>query len=121
MALGLVVPMLVAAWLVLRPPDVGQAIAFFAMGVPSLTSGEAMMSLLAWMAVVIAVSGTTISVFRRISKSNADHPPSSFAVFLLVIGLLLLTISGVQRALPSASVCCGSGSANIREAMQLAR
>ncbi len=121
MALVLVVPMFMAAWLVLRPPDVGLATAFFAMSVPTLASGDAMMSLLAWMAVAIAVSGTTIVVFRRVSKSHAGHPPTSFAAFLLVIGLLLLTISGVQRALPSASVCCGSGSANIREAMQLAR
>jgi hypothetical protein len=38
--LTLIVPMLTAAWLVLRAPDVAQAIAFFGPGTPSLTAGR---------------------------------------------------------------------------------
>ena len=120
MALTLIVPMLAAAWLVLRAPDIAQAIAFFGPGTPSLTSGEAMMTLLAWLAVAIAACGTLLPTLRRISRSAAGRLSASFAVLFLVIGLLLLTVGAVQRALPSASVCCGSGSANAREAMQLA-
>src|SRR4029077_3409831 len=119
-ALTLIVPMLAAAWLVLRAPDVAQAIAFFGRGTPTLTAGEAMMTLLAWLAVAIAAGGTLLPAFRRISRSTAGRNSASFAVLFLVIGLLLLTVGAVQRALPAASVCCGSGSANAREAMQLA-
>jgi hypothetical protein len=119
--LALVVPMLTAAWLVLRAPDVAQAIAFFGPGTPSLTAGEAMMTLLAWLAVSVACCGTLLPLFRRIVRTTAARHSTSIAVLFFVIGLLLLTMGAVQRALPSASVCCGSGAANVREAMQLAR
>jgi hypothetical protein len=121
MTLTLIAPMLAAAWLVLRAPDVAQAIALFGPGTPTLTAGEAMMTLLAWLAVAIAACGTLLPAFRRISRSTAGRHSASLAALFFVIGLLLLTVGAVQRALPSAFVCCGSGSASVREAIQLAR
>jgi hypothetical protein len=119
--LSLVAGMLAAAWFVLRSPDVGQAAVFFTAGTPSLAAGEAVMSLLGWLVVVVAACATLLSVFRGLWQSRFRQHPGSLASLCLVVGFLLLAIGAIQRALPSESVCCGSGSQNVREAMQLAR
>ncbi len=119
-ALGLIVAMLASAWFVLRAPDVAQAYVFFTAGIPSLAAGEAVMTLLAWLVVIVAASATFMGVFRGSWASRVRAHSTSYASLFLVVGLLLLAVGAVQRALPAASMCCGSGPANIREAIQLA-
>ena len=60
---------------------------------------------------------------RREAQRDATESAGSYptASMLLAVGLLLCCLGAVQRALPSSSICCGSGSANIREAISLAR
>ena len=120
-ALTLALTMTAAAWFVLRAPDVGQAFIFFTAGGPSLTAGEAVMTLFAWLVVVVAASATLLSLFRGIWASRIRRHSASYASLFLAVGLLLFAVGAIERSLPSASVCCGSGSANLREAMQLAR
>jgi hypothetical protein len=120
-ALTLVLTTLAAAWLVLRPPDVGQVVVFFSAGVPSLVAGEAVMTLLAWLVVVGAGCATVFSVVQGIRRSHTTRQSASYASLFLVVGLLLLAVGAIRHSLPSASLCCGSGSVNIREAEDLAR
>jgi hypothetical protein len=112
--------MLAASWWVLRPPDIGQAIAFFTAASPTLGAGEAVMAVIAWLAVLIATCGTLVSILRDAWRASLARRPTTYASLILVVGLLLLAVGAVQRSLPSASVCCGSGAANVREAVQLA-
>lgn len=119
--LTLVVAMLATAWFVLRAPDVGQGFLFFTAGIPSLAAGEAVMKLLAWLVVAGAAGAIVLSVLRGIWVSQVRRHSTSYASLFLVVGLLLLAVGAIQRSLPSASMCCGSGSANLREATELAR
>ncbi|MFZ0180719.1 MAG: hypothetical protein WAL84_12740 [Candidatus Dormiibacterota bacterium] len=119
-ALILIVTMLAVAWFVLRAPDVAQAYVFFTMGIPSLAAGEAVMTLLAWLVVVVAAGATFLGVFRGVRASRVRAHSTSYASLFLVVGLLLLAVGAVERELPAASMCCGSGPANMREAIQLA-
>ncbi|MGA8415911.1 MAG: hypothetical protein WB808_04750 [Candidatus Dormiibacterota bacterium] len=117
---SLVMVMLIATWLVLRPPDISQALAFFSDRIPTLRAGEAVMKVLAWLVVVAAACIAVVTMV----KANMNVPPhrSSFSLasVFLTVGLLLLAVGAIQRALPAASLCCGSGPADIREAIRLA-
>ena len=104
----------------LRVPNSGEVFNFFTAGIPSLAAGEAVMGLLAWIVVLVAALATFLSTFRGPSGWRMRRRSTSYASLLLVVGLLLFSIGAVQRSLPSVSMCCGSGSANLREAMQLA-
>lgn len=117
----LVLTMLTAAWLVLRPPDVGEVIVFFTGGVPSLVAGEAVMTSLAWLVIALTACAIALSLSRNMAGSRLLRAFNSYTSLLLVVGLLLLVISAIRHSLPAASVCCGSGAANLREALQLAR
>jgi hypothetical protein len=119
--LGPLVALLVAAWFVLRSPDVGQGLAFFTAGIPTMGAGEAVMSLLAWLVVAVAASAILVSAVRDFRKRRPNRRAYPTASILLAVGLLLLVVGAVQRVLPTASICCGSGAANIREAISLAR
>jgi len=112
--------MLLGAWVVLRPLDFGQAITFFTAASPTLGAGEAVMVVVAWLAVAIATCGTLVSVIRDVRKPSPDRRTTAYAPLILAVGLLLLAAGAVQRSLPAASVCCGSGAANVREAVLLA-
>jgi hypothetical protein len=112
--------MFAAAWIVLRPPDFSEVIVFFTSGIPSLAAGEAVMTLLAWFLVAAAVGAALVSVIRATKQAQALRHAISFGTFFLAVGLMLLAIGALQRSLPQASVCCGSGTANIREAAELA-
>jgi cytosine/uracil/thiamine/allantoin permease len=119
--LSLLVTMLAAAGFVLRSPDVGDGIAFFTTGIPTMAAGEAVMALLAWLVIAIAAWATVLSAVRDITRRRPNRTTYPAASILLGVGLLLFALGAVQRALPTSSVCCGSGSANIREAISLAR
>jgi hypothetical protein len=119
--LALLVTLLVAALFVLRPPDVGEGLAFFTAGIPTMAAGEAVMVLLAWLVVAVAASATVMGAVRDLKKRGSDRRPYPTASILLAVGLVLLTVGSLQRALPSSPMCCGSGAANVREAISLAR
>jgi hypothetical protein len=112
---------LIAAWLVLRSPNVGQGVAFFTTGIPTMATGEAVVALLAWAVIVIAVSATVWNAVVDIKKRRTNPKTHSTASMLLAVGLLLFAFGALQRALPASSICCGSGSVNVREAISLAR
>ncbi len=113
--------MLIAAWLVLRSPNVGQGVAFFTAGIPTMAAGEAVVALLAWIVIAMAALATVWSAVADISKTRPNRRVYPTASILLAAGLLLFALGALQRALPTSSICCGSGSANIREAISLAR
>jgi hypothetical protein len=118
---GLLMTLLVAAWFVLRLPDMSEGLAFFTAGIPTMAAGEAVMALLAWLLIAVAALATVVNAVRDLKKRGSDRRPYPTASILLAVGLLLLTVGSLQRALPTSSVCCGSGAANVREAISLAR
>jgi hypothetical protein len=112
---------LASTWVVLGLPDFGRSTAFFDSGIPTLESGEALMVLLAWMVVLVAVIAVLVGTMRSIARTPHTHATSGLAGVVLAVALVLLVVSAVHRLLPPASICCGSGPAEIREAIQLAR
>ena len=121
LALAIVLAMLTAASFVLRLPDLGEVIVFFTGGIPSLVAGEAVMTSLAWLVIALTACAIALSLPRNAAGSRLLRGFNSYASLLLVVGLLLLVVSAIRHALPAASVCCGSGAANLREALNLAR
>jgi predicted permease len=122
-ALGLVpvLAMIVAAWLVLRAPDAAQTWAFFSAGIPSMAAAEAAMTMLAWLVVSVAACLALVVTGQRLSRSRTGRKSPSVASVFLAVGLMLLAVAAVRHAVPGESFCCGSGPANVREAIQLAR
>jgi hypothetical protein len=120
--LALSTAMLASTWFVLGPPDIGESITFFGGGVPTLNAGEAVMGLLAWVVILVAICAVLTSVMQGAGGSpGARVVAPSIARIVVAAGLVLLVVSAVHRLLPSASICCGSGPAEIREAIRLAR
>jgi hypothetical protein len=112
---------LATTWVVLGLPDLGRSTAFFDSGIPTLDSGEAVMVLLAWMVALTAVIAVLVSMMRSVARPPRTHAISALAGVLLAVALVLFVVSAVHRLLPPASVCCGSGAAEIREAIHLAQ
>jgi hypothetical protein len=119
--LALAVTMLESTWLVLGPPDIAQTITFFDNGIPTLNAGEAVMVVLAWMVIVVAVGAVLISATRSVAETRSSYLAAALARILLATGLVLFMVSAVQRLLPPASICCGSAPAQIQEAIHLAQ
>jgi hypothetical protein len=117
--LALATTMLESTWLVLGPPDIGESITFFDTGIPTLNAGEAVMVLLAWTVILVAVCAVLISVVHTVAGTHGAHVTSALARILLAAGLVLFVVSAVHRLLPPASICCGSGPTEIREAIDL--
>ncbi len=118
--MAVTVAMLAAAALVLGLPDLGRSIAFLSGGIPTLDQGEAAMRLLAWLVVLVVAGATLLSVSRAVWRSRFARLPASGATLLLLVGTLLLVVGTVERTLPSAPMCCGSGAAHLSEAVRLA-
>jgi hypothetical protein len=116
-----VIAMIAAAWFVLRAPDADQTMVFFTSGVPSLAAGEATMTIIAWLVVAGVACLAVVSALREIRRSRRGGGSTSVIAAFLVAGVMLLAVGAVRHSLPGPSVCCGSGPANVREAIQLAR
>lgn len=86
-----------------------------------MAAAEAAMTMLAWLVVSIAACLALVVIGQRLSRSRRGRKSTSAASLFLAVGLMLLAVAAVRHAVPGESVCCGSGSANIREAIQLAR
>lgn len=121
LTLALATTMLELTWWVLGAPDIGQSVAFFDSGIPTLNEGEAVMVVLAWIVILVAVCAVVISLMHAVARSQRGQEASAVARILLAAALVLLVVSAVHRLLPSTSVCCGSAPAAIREAIQLAQ
>jgi hypothetical protein len=121
MTLALATTMLACTWLVLGPPDIGRSIAFFDSGIPTLNAGEAVMTVLGWTVVLVAIGAVLLSVLRTVGGTSRADLASALARILLATGLVLFVVSAVQRLLPPPSICCGSAPAEIQEAIHLAR
>jgi uncharacterized membrane protein YoaK (UPF0700 family) len=100
---------------------VADGVAFFTAGIPTIAAGEAVMVLLAWLVIVVAVCATVTSALRNVRSTEGSRRPYPTASLLLAVGLILSAVGVVQHALPASSMCCGAGTANIREAISLAR
>ncbi len=118
--LAMTVGMVAAAWFVIGPPDLVRSAAFFDGGTPTLDEGEAVMALVAWSVVLVVAASAALSTVMSLWRSRFAGHPSARASLFLVAGLLLLVVSAINRSLPAASVCCGSGHGAIQEATQLA-
>jgi hypothetical protein len=121
LVLAFVTVILESAWVILGPPDVGGALAFFNGGAPTLIAGQAIMVLITWAAIVVAVAALLLSVTHTIGSSRLAQQPTARAGILLAAGLMLLVVSFVQHSLTLTSLCCESGPAAIREAIHLAQ
>jgi hypothetical protein len=121
LVLAFVTVILESAWLILGPPDVGGALALFGSEVPTLIAGQAIMVLIAWTAIVVAVGALLLSMTHTIGRSRLAQPPAARASILLAAGLMLLVVSVVQHSVTLTPLCCGSGPAAIREAIHLAQ
>ena len=121
LVLVFVTVILESAWLILGPPAIGGALAFFDNGVPTLIAGQAIMVLIAWAAIAVAVGALLLSVTHTIDRSRFTQQPSARAGIFLAAGLMLLVVSAVQHSVTLTSLCCGSGPAAIREAIHLAQ
>ena len=75
-ALGPVVAMFAAAWLVLRLPDLGQTAAFFTASIPTVSAGEAAMTMLAW---IVVITATCLGTRGRCSTTPPVAKPESGA------------------------------------------
>jgi hypothetical protein len=113
--------LIAAATISLGWPQPAAAANFFVGGVPTLRGGEAVVELLAWLAIAatttVAVADTLISRARRATAAI----PSGRAALVLIAGLLVLGIGAVHRAGPSYTVCCGGDESHLREVIELAR
>jgi hypothetical protein len=109
------------ASLVLGVPNISQAIAFFAGGTPTSSDSESVAAVVVWLVILVAGAVTVVGSRLSIPGSRFGLHPTSVAELMLAAGMLILVVGSVQHLLPSASVCCGSGSTNLREAIQLAR
>ena len=118
--LAMSVGMVAAAWFVIGPPDLVRSAAFFDGGTPTFYEGDAAMALVAWSVVLVVAASAVLSTVMSLWRSRFASHPSARASLFLVAGLLLLVVSAINRSLPAASVCCGSGRSAIQEAIQLA-
>ena len=114
--------LIITAMRVLGPPDPGLAAGFFGGGVPTLEEGEAVVSLLSWIVIVLVAVFCIGGTVRSLSKSELVQERSRRSVLVLVAGLLLLGVAFVHHELPQPSnLCCGADAAAIQEAARLAR
>jgi hypothetical protein len=113
--------LIAAAAISLGWPQPAMAANFFVGGVPTLRGGEAVVELLAWLAITattsVAVVDTLVSPARRVAVPT----PSGRAALVLIAGLLVLGIAIVHRAVPSYTLCCGGDQSHVREVIELAR
>lgn len=121
LTLGLIAFLLCAARLTLGPPDVLQALTFFAGGIPTQVAGEAATVFLAWLVIAAAVLGLLVGLTRFVDRAQLLRRPTTRATILLAASLMLLVVGAVHRSIPSARVCCGSDAMDISEAIHLAQ
>ncbi|HEY6470854.1 MAG TPA: hypothetical protein VI434_13925 [Candidatus Dormibacteraeota bacterium] len=121
LTLMLVAVLFSAARLTLGTPDVLQALNFFGGGIPTQEAGEAVMTCLAWVVILVAASGLLVGVTQIVGQAQLLRRPAARAAMLLAASLVLLVVGAVHRSMPPKSVCCGSNAADMSEAIHLAQ
>ncbi len=121
LVLALVTVILESACVVLGPPDLSGALALFSSGIPTVAAAQAIMVVIAWAAIVLAVGALLLSVTHAIGRSRLAQQPGARAGILLAVGVMLLVVSVVQHSVTLTSLCCQSSPAAIREAIHLAQ
>src|SRR5438132_13215814 len=101
-------------------PHLAVAANFFVGRIPTLRGGEAVVALLAWLAIAAATTAAVVdSLTSRARRAPAPFPTGR-AVLVLIAGLLVLGIAVVHRTLPSYTLCCGEDQGHVREVIDLA-
>lgn len=113
--------LLAAARLTLGAPDVAQALAFFAGGIPTQAAAESVTIVLAWLVILAAVFGLVGAAAQVVDRAQLLRSPSARAAIVLTASLVLLVVGAVHHSIPATLVCCGSDAADIREAIHLAQ
>ena len=118
--LGVAGFLLAASVVTLGIPDFGKAGAFLSGAYPSVSSAIALLSLLCYAVVLAAV---VLAVVRGLRLATAGRRTSRTvrSIVFVLAGMILLSLSIVNRVDPGGGICCGGGSQQVREAASLAR
>jgi uncharacterized membrane protein YidH (DUF202 family) len=119
--LGLIAFLLGAAGLTLGRPHPEQALAFFGGGVPTRLAAEAVIVVLAWLVIAVAVVGLLAGTLHAVNRQRLLQKPLARATILLAASLVLVIVGVLHRSIPPAQLCCGSDPADISEAIHLAQ
>jgi hypothetical protein len=117
--LGAAGVLLAASVIALGPPNFGAARQFLSDSYPSMASAVAFLSLLCYAVVLAAVAVALIRALRMAAGGGISR--SVRAIALVLAGLVLLSLSVVNRVDTGGGICCGGGAQQIREAASLAR
>jgi hypothetical protein len=109
-----------ASALTLGPPNLPTAGGFLSGSYPSMASAVAFVSLLCY-TVVLGVVGLAVIRGLLMVKQGRSVGRTARAATLLVVGLVLLSLSVVNRVDSGDGICCGGGAQQVREAVSLAR
>jgi hypothetical protein len=112
--------LLAASVLTLGLPNVGLAGQFLSGAYPSMPSALAFLSLLCYAVVLGAV---TVAVVRglRMATGVRSAGRTARAIAFVLAGVILLSLSVVNRVDTGGGICCGGGAQQIQEAAALAR
>ena len=118
--LGMGGVLLVTSVIALGPPDLGAAGQFLSGSYPSMASALAFLSLLCYGVVLTAV---TVALVRALRTAAGGRGISRGvrAIALVLAGVILLSLSVVNRVDTGGGICCGGGAQQIQEAASLAR
>jgi hypothetical protein len=117
--LGAAGVLLAASIIALGPPNFGAAGQFLSGAYPSMASAVALLSLLSYAVVLASV---TVALVRalRMAAGGRGMSRSVRAIALVLAGVILLSLSVVNRVDSGGGICCGGGAQQIREAASLA-
>lgn len=112
--------LLAASLIALGLPDFGLAGQFLSGSYPSVASAVAFLSLLCY-AVVLAAVVMALAGALRLTAGGKGVSRSVRDAALVLAGVILLSLSVVNRVDTGGGICCGGGAQQIREAASLAR
>ena len=112
--------LLAASLIALGLPDFGLAGQFLSGSSPSVASAVAFLSLLCY-AVVLAAVVMALAGALRLTAGGKGVSRSVRDAALVLAGVILLSLSVVNRVDTGGGICCGGGAQQIREAASLAR
>lgn len=112
--------LLAASVIALGLPNLGLAGQFLSGSYPSVASAVAFLSLLCF-AVVLAAVAMALAGALRLAAGGEGVSRSVRDAALVIAGVILLSLSVVNRVDTGGGICCGGGAQQIREAASLAR
>jgi hypothetical protein len=112
--------LLAASVITLGVPNFGLAGQFVSGSYPSMQSAVAFLSLLCY-AVVFAAVAVAVVRGLRMAAGGRGTSRGIRAIALVLAGVVLLSLSVVNRVDTGSGICCGGGVQQVREAASLAR